>query len=54
MKTGAIPSNVGFPNNMQGTVNRAVTRQHTSEDEGKTFEDNFGRQYVYTSKGLMY
>jgi len=36
------------------TVRRAVTREHTSKDEGKTFTDNFGRKYVYTSKGLIY
>jgi hypothetical protein len=54
--TGKIPNNIGYPSDMNkgGVVNRAVTREHSSQDEGKTFTDNYGRKYTYTSKGLIY
>ena len=46
-------SGVGFQQT-EGTVRQSVTKKHTLKDEGRTFKDNFGRSYIYTTKGLIY
>lgn len=50
---GTIAKGTGFKT-LSGNVKKAVTREHSSEDVGQTFTDNFGRTYVYTKQGLIY
>lgn len=46
-------TSIGFKK-PSGTIKRAVTRTHSTQDVGQTFTDNFGRTYVYTKQGLIY
>ena len=50
---GTITGSVGF-RKPAGQIKKAVTRNHSNEDVGQTFVDNFGRTYVYTKQGLIY
>jgi hypothetical protein len=50
---GTIVKGTGF-RNLSGEVRKAVTRNHSIEEVGQTFVDNFGRTYVYTRQGLIY
>lgn len=52
-KFGTIAKGTGFKT-LSGEVRRAITRNHSSEDIGQTFIDNFGRTYVYTKQGCIY
>lgn len=50
-----IPLSLGYVAPTDGgTIHKAITVVHTCEDEGKTFTDNFGRNYIYTSNGCIY
>lgn len=46
-------TSVGF-HKTEGVIRKAVTKNHSSNDVGQTFTDNFGRNYVYTKQGLIY
>lgn len=40
---------------MKGSiVTPTVTKVHSIDDNGKTFTDNLGRKYIYTTNGLIY
>ena len=50
-----IPLSLGYVAPTDGgTIHKAITVVHTKEDQGKTFTDNFGRNYIYTSNGCIY
>jgi hypothetical protein len=52
-KVGKIGTGVGF-SRTSGEIKEVVERLHSNEDVGKTFTDNFGREYTYTKQGLIY
>lgn len=48
-----VGTGVGF-NRTQGKIRKRVTKEHSIEDVNKTFVDDYGKTYVYTSYGNIY